>query len=265
MERGAPKVIPNQEGAPTTPSVVAFTAKGECLVGEIAKRQAPTNLKNCLRNEASHRAQVRLARGRDRAPVHALPDGGVAERRRPHPDRGQRPTRPPRSRRSSWPSSVPLAVVQFTGRGGGASPALPVFPPFQINGGFKLAASGATTQVDALARALAIDLVFFPATRACAGSSGRGSVQTLKPRSRGALAGNRAKANPACPSKTVRGSAFPFSWMTESSSSRKDWLVGRSSPFWPATHQEGGILRRRESSSRIALGSSWHSAGGMRP
>ncbi|HYO96416.1 MAG TPA: Hsp70 family protein, partial [Polyangiaceae bacterium] len=37
------KVIANTEGARTTPSVVAFTAKGERLVGQLAKRQATTN------------------------------------------------------------------------------------------------------------------------------------------------------------------------------------------------------------------------------
>lgn len=43
MENGEPKVIPNAEGGRTTPSVVAFK-DGEILVGEIAKRQAVTNL-----------------------------------------------------------------------------------------------------------------------------------------------------------------------------------------------------------------------------
>jgi molecular chaperone DnaK len=43
MEGGEVKVIPNQEGSYLTPSVVAFTAKGETLVGEPAKRQAVTN------------------------------------------------------------------------------------------------------------------------------------------------------------------------------------------------------------------------------
>src|SRR4030081_3808318 len=43
MEGGEPNVIANQEGSRLTPSVVAFTAKGETLVGEPAKRQAVTN------------------------------------------------------------------------------------------------------------------------------------------------------------------------------------------------------------------------------
>ena len=42
-ERGERKVIPNKEGKNTTPSVVAFTDKGEILVGDTAKRQAVTN------------------------------------------------------------------------------------------------------------------------------------------------------------------------------------------------------------------------------
>ena len=45
---GEPVVIPNQEGTRTTPSVVAFTEKGERLVGQIAKRQAITNPENTI-------------------------------------------------------------------------------------------------------------------------------------------------------------------------------------------------------------------------
>jgi molecular chaperone DnaK len=48
MEGGTPQVIPNQEGARTTPSIIGFTAKGERLVGQIAKRQALTNPRNTV-------------------------------------------------------------------------------------------------------------------------------------------------------------------------------------------------------------------------
>ncbi len=48
IENGQPVVIPNAEGARTTPSVIAFTAKGDRLVGQIAKRQAITNPTNTL-------------------------------------------------------------------------------------------------------------------------------------------------------------------------------------------------------------------------
>ncbi len=48
MEAGQPTVIPNQEGARTTPSVVAFTKSGERLVGQVAKRQAITNPENTV-------------------------------------------------------------------------------------------------------------------------------------------------------------------------------------------------------------------------
>jgi len=48
MEGKDPKVIPNQEGARTTPSVVAFTDSGERLVGQVAKRQAITNPQNTV-------------------------------------------------------------------------------------------------------------------------------------------------------------------------------------------------------------------------
>ena len=48
MENGEARVINNQEGGRTTPSVVAFTDKGELLVGQIAKRQAITNPENTV-------------------------------------------------------------------------------------------------------------------------------------------------------------------------------------------------------------------------
>ena len=48
MEGGEPKVLENREGARTTPSMVAFTAKGEKLVGQPAKRQAVTNPEGTL-------------------------------------------------------------------------------------------------------------------------------------------------------------------------------------------------------------------------
>ena len=48
LEGGDPQVIPNAEGARTTPSVIAFTKEGERLVGQVAKRQAITNPDNTI-------------------------------------------------------------------------------------------------------------------------------------------------------------------------------------------------------------------------
>src|SRR5436305_13071112 len=48
MEGGEPVVIPNAEGARTTPSIVAINKSGERLVGEVAKRQAITNPENTV-------------------------------------------------------------------------------------------------------------------------------------------------------------------------------------------------------------------------
>src|SRR5437588_5928261 len=48
MEGGEPKVLCNEEGGRTTPSVVAFTKSGERLVGQVAKRQAITNPENTI-------------------------------------------------------------------------------------------------------------------------------------------------------------------------------------------------------------------------
>ena len=48
LEGGEPTVIENSEGGRTTPSVVAFTASGERLVGTVAKRQAVTNPTNTV-------------------------------------------------------------------------------------------------------------------------------------------------------------------------------------------------------------------------
>ncbi len=50
LEGGEPTVIPNAEGARTTPSVVAFSNSGEVLVGEVAKRQAITNPDRTVRS-----------------------------------------------------------------------------------------------------------------------------------------------------------------------------------------------------------------------
>src|SRR5919109_419731 len=57
FEGGEPVVIPNAEGARTTPSVVAFSKQGEVLVGEIAKRQAITNPDRTVRSVKRQRGR----------------------------------------------------------------------------------------------------------------------------------------------------------------------------------------------------------------
>ncbi|MFI7504579.1 molecular chaperone DnaK [Streptomyces sp. NPDC049687] len=54
LEGGEPTVITNTEGARTTPSVVAFAKSGEVLVGEVAKRQAVTNVERTVRSVKRH-------------------------------------------------------------------------------------------------------------------------------------------------------------------------------------------------------------------
>ncbi|KJK57419.1 molecular chaperone DnaK, partial [Saccharothrix sp. ST-888] len=54
LEGGEPSVVPNAEGARTTPSVVAFGKGGEVLVGEVAKRQAVTNVDRTARSVKRH-------------------------------------------------------------------------------------------------------------------------------------------------------------------------------------------------------------------
>ncbi|MFF9586439.1 molecular chaperone DnaK, partial [Streptomyces achromogenes] len=54
LEGGEPTVITNTEGARTTPSVVAFAKNGEVLVGEVAKRQAVTNVERTVRSVKRH-------------------------------------------------------------------------------------------------------------------------------------------------------------------------------------------------------------------
>ncbi|HEX6920333.1 MAG TPA: Hsp70 family protein, partial [Actinomycetes bacterium] len=54
LEGGEPTVIANAEGSRTTPSVVAFAKNGEVLVGEVAKRQAVTNVDRTIRSVKRH-------------------------------------------------------------------------------------------------------------------------------------------------------------------------------------------------------------------
>ncbi|MBT2478915.1 molecular chaperone DnaK [Streptomyces sp. ISL-94] len=70
LEGGEPTVIPNAEGARTTPSVVAFAKGGDVLVGELAKRQAVTNVDRTARSVKRHMGDAAW-----RFPEHGAVDG----------------------------------------------------------------------------------------------------------------------------------------------------------------------------------------------
>ena len=61
LEGGEPTIIPNAEGARTTPSVVAFSKTGEVLVGEIAKRQALTGPRRSTARSTPRRKSPRAS------------------------------------------------------------------------------------------------------------------------------------------------------------------------------------------------------------
>ena len=60
IEGGEPVVIPNAEGARTTPSVVAFSKTGERMVGQVAKRQAITNPDRTIASKAFPPSKPRI-------------------------------------------------------------------------------------------------------------------------------------------------------------------------------------------------------------
>ncbi|GAA3483370.1 molecular chaperone DnaK [Streptomyces yanii] len=72
LEGGEPAVIPNAEGARTTPSVVAFAKGGNVLVGEVAKRQAVTNVERTARSVKRHMGEA----------AWRFPDSGSVEGKR---------------------------------------------------------------------------------------------------------------------------------------------------------------------------------------
>jgi molecular chaperone DnaK len=78
MESGQPAVVVNQEGARTTPSVVAITKDGERLVGQVAKRQAVTNPENTVFSVKRFmgRAFTEVADETRRVPYKVVADGG---------------------------------------------------------------------------------------------------------------------------------------------------------------------------------------------
>ena len=111
MESGERRVIPNREGSRTTPSVVAFTDKGDVLVGHIAKRQAVTNPQRTLFavkrliGQKFDAPRVQEAMGRLPFPVVKAPNGDAWLRRgrprlRAPRDLGHRAALPQAERRS---------------------------------------------------------------------------------------------------------------------------------------------------------------------
>jgi molecular chaperone DnaK len=81
MENGEPKVLTNEEGGRTTPSVVAFTKDGEKLVGQVAKRQAVTNPENTIFSSKRFigRKFSEITEEKKRIPYHVVEkNGGVA-------------------------------------------------------------------------------------------------------------------------------------------------------------------------------------------
>jgi molecular chaperone DnaK len=81
VENGEPVVIPNSEGARTTPSVVAFTKTGERLVGAAAKRQAITNPKRTVYSikRFMGRRYEEVTEEMKRVPYDVVSDGGQAK------------------------------------------------------------------------------------------------------------------------------------------------------------------------------------------
>ena len=76
LEGGEPTVIANAEGSRTTPSVVAFAKNAEVLVGEVAKRQAVTNVDRTIRSVKRQHGH-RLDRQHRRQEVHRPADQRV--------------------------------------------------------------------------------------------------------------------------------------------------------------------------------------------
>ena len=81
LEGGEPTVIANAEGARTTPSVVAFAKNGEVLVGEVAKRQAVTNVDRTIRSVKRHMGDTSWNVDIDGKKYNAQEISGLLQRR----------------------------------------------------------------------------------------------------------------------------------------------------------------------------------------